>query len=350
MGKIALLIGLAGLAACLTGCTMGGVGQRESDGMTNHSQIGLVIHGGSGAMKRESMSPERQAAYRAALEEAYRAGYSVLEKGGKSVEAVEASIRVLEDSPLFNAGKGAVFAADGKNELDASIMDGRTLAAGAVAGVRHVKNPISLARLVMEKSPHVMLIGEGAEEFAKTQGVTLVDEQYFWTQERWDELLRAKKQEEAATRPGAGGAKGGQTEQFHFGTVGAAALDREGNLAAGTSTGGMTNKKWGRVGDSPIIGAGTYADNRTCAVSSTGWGEYYIRLGVARDISAMMEYKGMGVQEAVDEEIKKVGKLGGNGGVIALDKAGRVGIAFNTEGMFRVHRGSDGKVMVEIYR
>ena len=259
---------------------------------------------------------------------------------------------MLEDSPLFNAGKGAVFTADGKNELDASIMNGKTLAAGAVAGLRHVKNPITLARAVMEKSPHVMMIGDGAEKFATEQKIELVDEKYFWTQERWDALQKILKQEkEKSEKPKGSSVNLAETPYNKFGTVGAVALDKDGNLAAGTSTGGMTNKKYGRVGDAPIIGAGTYANNETCAVSATGWGEFFIRFGVARDICALMEYRAMPVQNAADLVIKqKLQKLGGDGGVIAMDKFGNIAISFNSEGMYRAYIDSTGKPVVEIYK
>src|SRR6476661_4204184 len=250
-------------------------------------RLAFVIHGGAGVIKRGSLTPEKEKEYRAKLEEAVLAGYKALQAGKSSVDAVEIAINILEDSPLFNAGKGAVFTHDGKNELDSSIMDGKTLAAGAVAGLRHVKNPITLARAVMEKSPHVMMIGDGAEQFAEEQKTPLVDEKYFWTQERWDALqqvLKEEKEKKVSERVTA------EEPYNKFGTVGAVALDKNGNLAAGTSTGGMTNKKYGRVGDAPIIGAGTYANNNSCAVSATGWGEYFIRLGVARDVCNQIEY------------------------------------------------------------
>ena len=313
-------------------------------------RLGFVIHGGAGVIKKGSLTAEQEKEYRAKLEEAVTAGYKALQAGKTSVEAVEISIRILEDSPLFNAGKGAVFTADGKNELDASIMDGKTLAAGAVAGLHHVKNPISLARAVMEKSPHVMMIGDGAEQFAKEQKIEIVDEKYFWTQRRWDELQQIKKQEQQQIKPSAAASGYSEPIAQTFGTVGAIALDKFGNIAAGTSTGGMTNKKYGRVGDSPIIGAGTYANNNTSGISATGWGEFFIRLGVARDISAMMEYRALPVQQAVDLEMKKVQALGGDGGVIAMDKWGNIGIAFNSEGMYRAYINSDGKAVVEIYK
>ncbi len=301
-------------------------------------KFGMVIHGGAGTIERSTMTPEKEKAYRAALEQALRAGYAVLEKGGPSLDAVEAAIHVLEDNPLFNAGKGAVFTHEGTNELDSSIMDGRTLQAGAVSGLKHIKSPISLARLVMEKSPHVMLYGAGAEAFAKEQGVPMVEQKYFFTQERWDALQKVK----ASPTPA--------SDEDRHGTVGAVALDQAGNLAAGTSTGGMTNKRFGRIGDSPIIGAGTYADNRSCAVSCTGDGEYFIREAVAREVAAMMEFKGMTVQQAGQAAIERVGKIGGTGGLIALDKDGNFAMPFNTSGMYRGRIDADGKVSVEIYR
>jgi beta-aspartyl-peptidase (threonine type) len=319
-------------------------------------RIGFVIHGGAGVIRRGSLSPEREAEYRRKLEEAVLAGYRVLQQGGKSLDAVETAIRVLEDSPLFNAGKGAVFTNDGKNELDAAVMDGKTLGAGTVAGLHRVKNPITLARRVMEKSPHVMMIGDGAEKFAAEQGIELVDPKYFWTQERWDSLQRVLEQERKRQEAEKAGKKTSFLVDYarepvnKFGTVGAVALDREGNLAAGTSTGGMTNKKYGRVGDVPVIGAGTYANNQTCAVSATGWGEFFIRVGVARDISALMEYRGMPLQEAADTVLKKVQTLGGDGGVIAIDRQGNIGISFNSEGMYRAYINRDGKPVVEIYK
>ncbi len=317
-------------------------------------RLGFVIHGGAGVIKRGSMTPEKERAYKAKLEEALLAGYQALQAGKTSLDAVEIAIRMLEDSPLFNAGKGAVFTADGKNELDASIMNGKTLAAGAVAGLRHVKNPITLARAVMEKSPHVMMIGEGAEKFAKEQNIELVDEKYFWTQERWDALqkiLQQEKEKAATPQPKGTSRNLGELPYNKFGTVGAVALDKDGNLAAGTSTGGMTNKKYGRVGDAPIIGAGTYANNDSCAVSATGWGEFFIRLGVARDICAIMEYRAMPIQTAADQVIKqKLQKLGGDGGIIGIDKFSNIAISFNSEGMYRAYINGDGKPVVEIYK
>ncbi len=315
-------------------------------------RLGFMIHGGAGVITRGSMTPEREKEFRAKLTEALLAGYKVLQNGRSSLDAVEAAIRILEDSPLFNAGKGAVFTAEGKNELDASIMNGKTLAAGAVAGLNRVKNPITLARAVMERSPHVMMSGAGAQKFAAEQKIELVEEKYFWTQHRWDALQQILKEEkERAADPAkkVGLAEAGKPAN-RFGTVGAVALDSNGDLAAGTSTGGMTNKKYGRIGDAPIIGAGTYADNNSCAVSATGWGEYFIRLGVARDISAMMEYRALTVQVAADRVIKqKLQKLGGDGGIIAIDKFGNMAVSFNSEGMYRAYINIDGKPIVEIY-
>ena len=321
-------------------------------------RLGFMIHGGAGVIKRGSMTPEREKEYRDKLEEAVLAGYKALQDGKTSVDAVEIAIRILEDSPLFNAGKGAVFTADGKNELDASIMNGKTLAAGGVAGLHHVKNPISLARAVMERSPHVLMFGEGAEKFAKERNIELVDEKYFWTKSRWDSLQKTlqkeKEKQQPATAPNKKVNQRTDTppgDEHKFGTVGAVALDQYGDLAAGTSTGGIENKLYGRVGDSPIIGAGTYANDNTCGVSATGDGEYFIRLGVARDISALMEYRAMPVQAAADTVIKqKLQTLGGQGGVIAMDKFGNMAISFNSEGMFRAYINSEGKPVVEIYK
>ena len=299
----------------------------------------FVIHGGAGVVRAE-LTPEREKAARAGLEQALKAGYSVLKSGGSSVDAVSAAIVILEDNPEFNAGKGAVFNHDGRNELDASIMDGATRKAGAIANVHRVKNPILLARAVMEKSEHVMLIDEGAEQFAKAVGIELVDPKYFYTERRWQALQKALEDERTkAVDP---------AKTPHHGTVGAVALDVHGNLAAGTSTGGMTNKRFGRVGDSPIIGAGTYADER-CAVSATGWGEYYIRATAARDICARVEYGKQPVAKAADAVVMDVvPKLGGDGGVIALDAKGNFATPFNTDGMYRGWVDRDGKVHVAI--
>jgi beta-aspartyl-peptidase (threonine type) len=302
------------------------------------------------------MTAEKEQEYRAKLEEALLAGYKALQDGRPGLDAVEMAIRMLEDSPLFNAGKGAVLTSDGRAELDASIMNGKTLAAGAVAGLHHVKNPITLARAVMEKSKHVMMAGDGAERFAKEQKIELVDEKYFLTKERVDALQQILKEEKekAASEVKKVGQKSAPTASLpanRFGTVGAVALDKNGDLAAGTSTGGMMNKKYGRIGDSPIIGAGTYANNETCAISATGWGEYFIRLGVARDVSALMEYRALPVQQAADLVIKqKLQKLGGDGGLIAMDKFGNMAISFNSDGMYRAYINAEGKPVVEIYK
>ncbi len=310
---------------------------------------GLVIHGGAGVIERANMSPEREAEYRARLTEALNAGYAVLDRGGAALEAVTAAINVMEDSPLFNAGKGAVFNADGICELDASIMDGRTQAAGAIAGVHHIKNPINLARDVMLKSPHVMMAGEGAEKFAQSLGYELVPNEYFQTDWRREQLKKAQAKEKDGKERTAAVPTDYFTRTLRWGTVGCVALDQAGNLAAGTSTGGMTNKKFGRVGDAPIIGAGTYAHNATCAVSATGWGEYFIRVGVARDIAAQMEYKGTPLREAAAATIAKVGRLGGDGGVIALDARGNIAMEFNSPGMYRAAKFSNRPAFVAIY-
>ncbi len=301
------------------------------------NKFGIVIHGGAGKIVKGSMSPEREAEYTAKLNEVLATGYKILSEGGSSLDAVQSVIKLMEDSPLFNAGKGAVLTEKGVAELDASIMDGKTLAAGAVAGIKHVKSPITLARLVMEKSPHVMMIGGGAEEFAKQNDLEMVENEYFITKERWESYQKALKREEE------------KKKIEKHGTVGAVALDKSGNIAAGTSTGGMMMKKFGRVGDAPIIGAGTYANNNTCGVSATGHGEYFIRIGVAKDISSLMEYKGMKLEDASEAVIKKVGNLGGTGGVIALDKNGNVAMPFNTEGMYRGYYMSGGKPVVLMY-
>ena len=307
--------------------------------------VALVLHGGAGTILRGDMTAEAEAQYRAKLEEALQVGYGVLSEGGSSLDAVVASIRVLEDSPLFNAGKGAVFTSEGTVELDASIMDGATRQAGAVAGVKRVPHPIELARLIMERSPHVMMVGDGAEAFAQQQGMALVPNDSFYTDRRRAQLERIRQEE------GASGAAEGEAPDKKHGTVGAVALDQAGNLAAATSTGGMTNKRYGRVGDSPIIGAGTYADNETCAVSATGHGEYFIRGVIAHDIAAMMRYGGLSLQEAADAAImEKLTEAGGTGGVIALDREGNVAMPFNTPGMYRGYVDAEGNTTVEIYK
>ncbi|MBV9009583.1 MAG: isoaspartyl peptidase/L-asparaginase [Verrucomicrobia bacterium] len=307
--------------------------------------VALVVHGGAGTIERSSMTPEREKEYRAGIENALRAGENILQSGGTALDAVESAVRVLEDDPHFNAGKGAVFTSAGTNEMDAAIMDGRTLAAGAVACVQHVRNPITLARAVMEKSKHVFMVGAGAEEFAKSNGIALVDAKYFFTPERWDALKKALEK-----TSGASGKKFIFTDADRHGTVGAVARDKNGNLAAATSTGGMTNKLPGRVGDSPIIGAGTYANNETCAVSCTGDGEYFIRASVAHEVNALMEDRGMSLREACEAALENAHKLGGDGGLIAVDKNGNIALPFNTSGMYRGYLGPDGKFVIDIYR
>lgn len=307
----------------------------------------LVIHGGAGTITRASMTAEAEAQYRAGLEQALKTGHALLAKGSSSIDAVEATIRVLEDNPLFNAGKGAVFTHDGKNELDAAIMDGRTKAAGSVAGVSIIRNPISAARAVMEKSEHVMMVGRGAELFATSVGLEIVDPQYFWTERRW-KSLQQELLKEKGLKPQA---EWRVVDDRKFGTVGAVAVDARGNLAAGTSTGGMTNKKYGRVGDAPIIGAGTYADNESVAVSATGHGEFFIRWTVAYDIAALVKYRGLSVTDAGNEVIhKKLAPVKGEGGVIILDAKGNFAMPFNSEGMYRGWIGTDGVPHVLIYK
>lgn len=303
--------------------------------------IAIAIHGGAGVISRASMTPEHERAYRADLERALDAGYAVLERGGASLDAVVAAVKILEDSPYFNAGKGAVFNHAGVNELDAAIMDGATLKAGAVAGVKHIRNPIDLARMVMERTPHVLLAGEGAEEFALEQGVPLVPGSYFHTERRWKQLEDARRESQVASAT---------QDTDYFGTVGAVARDARGNLAAATSTGGMTNKRWGRIGDSPIVGAGTYADNATCAVSATGSGEFFIRAVVAHEICARVRLSGVSAAEAARDVVHGMLKdIGGDGGVIVVDKDGALSLEFNTEGMFRGARDSRGRREVAIY-
>jgi beta-aspartyl-peptidase (threonine type) len=329
-------------------------------------KITLVIHGGAGTITRNSMTSEQELAYKTVMHNALQQGHQVLKNGGTSLQAVEAAIMIMEDSPLFNAGKGAVFTHDGTNELDASVMDGNTLQAGAVAGVTTIKNPIKAAIAVMEKSPHVMMSGKGADLFAKHQGLEIVDPSYFYTEARFKALQKAKaetkieldhsenKKSRLKKSPKTGMTVQDKlifTEGKKFGTVGCVALDKFGNLAAGTSTGGMTNKKYGRIGDAPIIGAGTYANNSTCAVSATGHGELFIRSVVGHDISALMEYKGLSLKEASDLVVmKKLVAIGGEGGVIALDRNGNFSMPFNSEGMYRGVITSDGKSQVMIYK
>lgn len=313
--------------------------------MKNYS---LAIHGGAGTIPRESMTPAREKLYRETLELALRQGYAVLDQQGASLDAVEAAIRVLENSPLFNAGKGAVFNADGQHEMDASLMNGADLRAGAVASVQNVKNPITLARRVMDNSQHVLISGPGAFEFAHKQKIELEDDHYFFDQfryDQWQETVGSDHVQLDHSRSAA------EDKERKFGTVGAVALDQHGNLAAGTSTGGMTNKKWQRIGDSPIIGAGTYANNESCAISCTGHGESFIRAVAAHDVHALMLYKGLSLQEAVRIVVhEKLPPLDGDGGLIAVDKEGNMVLDFNCSGMYRGQVGADGVFHTAIFR
>ncbi len=305
----------------------------------------IAIHGGAGTILRTSMTEEKEAKYTAALKAAVQAGYAVLENGGSALDAVEAAVVSLEDCPLFNAGKGAVYTNDGRHEMDASLMWGKDLSAGAVSLIRNVKNPISLARAVMEKSEHVYLCGEGAEAFARTNNIRFESDDYFNDEFRYQQWQKAKEEDSAYLDHNV------QTEDKKFGTVGAVALDMQGNLAAATSTGGMTNKKYGRIGDSPIIGAGTYANNNTCAISCTGHGELFIRTVTAYDVSCLMEYKGLSLKDACsDVVLKKLVAIHGEGGLIAVDRQGNIELCFNSEGMYRAMKSSNGEELVAIYK
>ncbi len=308
----------------------------------------LAIHGGAGTITKASMTPDREAAYTAALDSALIIGENILKNGGSALDAVEQTIVYLENCPLFNAGKGAVFTHEGRNELDASVMDGSTQKAGAVGGVTTVKNPIKLARAVMEKSPHVMLTGRGAEQFASENGLELVDAKWFYTEERWKSLQKALEAEKKESKTG--DITDPSRRDYKFGTVGCVALDKNGHLAAGTSTGGMTNKRWNRLGDAPIIGAGTYAADDACAVSCTGHGEYFIRYAVAHDVWARVTYTGETLEQATDYIVnKKLVEKGGEGGLIAVDRYGKVAMPFNSEGMYRGY-AFPGERKVMIYR
>ncbi|MBD0371708.1 MAG: isoaspartyl peptidase/L-asparaginase [Pyrinomonadaceae bacterium] len=356
LGEAAISLGGAALAANLYSEARGqsAASSSKNQSGTASASFGFVLHGGAGTITKQNMTPELEASYQAKLKEALMTAHQILKDGRPGLDAIEAALRLLEDSPLFNAGKGAVLTSVGTVELDASIMEGATLKAGAVASLKHIKNPISLARLVMEKSPHVMMVSQGAEEFAKQLGIEMMPNEYFLTERRQKELQKKqeeekKKQSHFFVQPVSDSfASTGEPEKY--GTVGAVALDRAGNLAAGTSTGGTTNKRFGRVGDSPIIGAGTYANNRTCAVSCTGDGEYFIRSCVAHDISAMMEYRGISLKEAAQAVLDKVEKIGGKGGLIAIDRNGQMTMPFNTAGMYRGSIGADGKPFVAIYK
>jgi len=333
------------IGAIIAGLTASSCDKQQAQPTASQApSLAIVIHGGAGALAPGRYTAEEEAAYKAKLDEALDAGYAVLEGGGAALDAVTAAIVLMEDSPLFNAGKGAVFTREGQNELDASIMDGASLNAGAVAGVMNVKNPILLAREVMDHSEHVMFARDGAEEFAKERGLELVAPFYFYTERRWQsyqEALEAEKNKR----------EGALFSEFKYGTVGAVALDAAGNLAAGTSTGGMTLKRYGRVGDTPVIGAGTFADNKSCAVSSTGHGEYFIRLTIARDICAQVEFAGRSVEDAANDVIhNRLQNLGGDGGVIVLGKDGDYAMVFNSEGMFRGVKTASGAEEIAIYR
>ncbi len=310
------------------------------------NEFGLVIHGGAGHITEENTPPEKAAKYKKELNNALQTGYALLEKGKTSMDVVEAVIMILEDSPLFNAGKGAVFNNKGKFELDASIMHGKTLNAGAIAGVKYVKNPIKAARMVMDKSSHVLLAGAGADEFAKENNMEIVPNEYFMTEKRkkqWEKIKNEGDQKKVEAQE--------IEKNGKFGTVGVVALDKNGNLAAGTSTGGMTMKKFGRVGDSPIIGAGTYANNKTCAVSCTGHGEFFIRYAVAHDISALMEYQKMSLKSAAELVInKKLKSVDGSGGVIGIDAEGNIAMKFNTPGMYRGYFIEGGEPVVKMFK
>ncbi len=312
------------------------------------NQYAIAIHGGAGTILRSTMTAEKEANYKKGLEDAIYSGESILKNGGTSIDAVEAAIRTLEDNPLFNAGKGAVFTNEGKNEMDASIMNGKDLMAGAVSGISNIENPISLSRAVMERSEHVFLSGKGAMDFAKKNNFDFLPDEYFFVQMRYDQLQQAKRSDTIVLDHSENKFENGEKK---FGTVGAVALDVFGNIAAGTSTGGMTNKKNGRVGDTPIIGAGTYANNKTCAVSCTGHGEFFIRSVVAYDISCLIEYKGFTLKQACDFVVNdKLVKIGGEGGLIAIDAQGNIELPYNSEGMYRAMKRSDGEIYIGIYK
>ncbi len=309
----------------------------------------LVIHGGAGTIKKANMTVEQETAYTKKLQEALDTGYRILENGGTAIEAVQKTINVMENSPLFNAGKGAVFNSLGKQEMDASIMDGKTLNSGAVAGVSLIKNPINAAILVKDSTRHVMLSGKGAEEFAKQFNLVFEDESYFYTEKRMNQLKKAQKKEKVVLDYTSLN-NSSLIDNHKYGTVGCVAIDKDHNIAAGTSTGGMTNKKFGRIGDSPIIGAGTYANNQTCGVSATGTGEYFIRTLAAHQVSNLVQYKNLNLKEALKQVVHvEIDTLGGDGGLIALDKNGNIAWDFNTEGMYRGYKKSTGENVIEIY-
>ncbi len=330
-------------AVCVGGLLAAAVAAGEPGPLLEKRPYAIAVHGGAGVIRKGALPAEKEAAVRKALEAAVLKGKEILERGGSSLDAVEAAVRLLEDAPEFNAGRGSVFTSDGGHEMDAAVMDGASLRAGAVAGVRRVKNPVALARLVLEKSPHVLLSGPGADLFAKESGLEMAPPSYFHTEERWRDLLRAKAKagEKAPPSPP-------EAPEPH-GTVGAVALDLRGHLAAATSTGGMTNKRPGRIGDSPVIGAGTYADDRTCAVSCTGWGEFFLRAVAAHDVAARMAYGKEPLEKAAEEVLTRIAGMGGDGGLIAVDGRGNLCLKFNTEGMYRAWLTPEGKVEVRMY-
>lgn len=321
----------------------------QEDSKQSSKKIVLVIHGGAGTMSKENMTDDRENAYREKLTEALKEGYDRIQSGSSGIEAVQTAINIMEDSELFNAGKGAVFTNDGRNELDASIMRGDDLMAGAVAGVRTIRNPIDAAIAVMEKSKHVMLSGEGADGFGKDIGLETVDTSYFYTERRWNSLQKALEREKEKSESISLNIVE-DSEPKKYGTVGAVALDKNGNITAGTSTGGINNKKHGRIGDSPIIGAGTYANNETAGISCTGQGEYFIRVGAAQRVSSLIGLKNMSLTEATVKVIEEIGELGGTGGLIALNSNGEVSMSFNTKGMYRGTVDEDGNIKVEIFK
>mgnify|MGYP006142849729 CR=1 FL=1 len=338
------------LLGCKNETTLSSEEKRDA---TKQNEFAIIIHGGAGTILKKNMSDEKEVEYKAKLEEAIKVGHAILKNGGTSQDAVLRTIQVMEESPLFNAGKGAVFTHEETNELDASFMDGKTLNAGAVAGVKNVKSPIELAIKIMTDSDHVMLSGKGASIFAKEKGLEIVDPSYFYTESRFKSLQRIKNsvKTELDHDDKKAAFYDADIKNSKFGTVGCVALDKNGNISAGTSTGGMTNKRWGRIGDAPIIGSGTYANNRTCGVSSTGWGEYFIRGQIAYDISAQMEYQQKTLKEATSDVIQnKLTKLGGTGGVVALDKNGNMSFEFNTAGMYRASMNDKGELVVKIYK
>jgi beta-aspartyl-peptidase (threonine type) len=314
------------------------------------NSFAIVIHGGAGGVTRENHNTEQQEAYSQKLQEALDAGYAVLENGGISLDAIQAAINVMEDSPLFNAGKGAVYNSEGNQEMDASIMDGSNLNCGAVAGINHIKNPILAARLVMDSTKHVLLSGKGAEILMGQYGLEMVDSTYFFTEKRLNQLRKVQGKDQMLLDHSSLLENDGLIDDHKFGTVGAVAIDKNGNIAAGTSTGGMTNKKYGRIGDSPIIGAGNYANNLTCGISATGTGEYFMKTVAAHEVSNLIQYKGLNPKDALHEVLfNQIGKLGGEGGMILLDKNGEVYWDFNSDGMFRGYKKSNGENVVEMF-